>query len=284
MDPGTPGPFSTGGRFVPRSSPPQPLYPTGSLTPAPRARMHDRQGALDDRSGNWSSSPTDDTDRFRSPVLRELQRYRQLAASGVSAEPSSAAPNLGIPRAPSGVGSGAGDGMGSDFKWIGIPPAEASPSKLLPQGDIAPNFLDDSDGSIADASEAASRLAKDNRRYLSRRVVGQGSAFETGAPAVPFVPSNVGLAPDYPNSFEDPFGNRISTGGATQPAQPQQASTPLGLFTGQPMPNRVVPLPIFDILNRSTGREGSADERESQGTGIPMLDEYIRYLNREYPS
>jgi hypothetical protein len=94
----------------------------------------------------------------------------------------------------------------------------------------------------------------------------------------------VGLAPDYPNSFEDPFGNRISTGGATQPAQPYPASTPPGQFTGQPMPNRVVPLPIFDILNRSTGGEGSADERESQGTGIPMLDEYIRYLNREYPS
>jgi hypothetical protein len=105
-----------------------------------------------------------------------------------------------------------------------------------------------------------------------------------GAPAVPFVPSNAGLAPDYPNSFDDRFGNWISTGGATQPAQPQQASTPVGLFTRQPMPNWGVPLPILDILDRSTGRDGSADERESQGTGIPMLDEYIRYLNREYPS
>ena len=284
MDPGTPGPFSTGGRFVPRASPPQPLYPTGPLVPASSVRMQDRQGALDDRSGNWSSPPADDADRFRSPVLRELQRYRQLAASGVAAAPSSAASSLGIPRAPSGAGSGAGDVMGGVFKWIGnglIPSAEASPSKLLPQGGAAPDFLGDSDGSIADASEAASPLAKDNRRYLSRRVVGQGSAFDAGAPAVPFVPSNAGLAPDYPNSFEDPFGNRISTGGATQPAQPQQASTPLGLFTGQPMPNRVVPLPIFDILDRSIGRDGSADERESQGTGIPMLDEYIRYLNRE---
>jgi len=287
MDPGAPGPFSTGGRFVPRSAPPQPLYPTGPLVPASSARMQDRQGSLDDRSGNWNSSPAEDADRFRSPVLRELQKYRQLAASGVAAAPSSAASNLGIPRAPSSVGSGTGDVMGGVLKWIGnglIPSAEASPSKLLPQGGTAPDFLGDSDGSISDASEAAFPLAKDNRRYLSRRVVGQGSAFDTGAPAVPFVPSNAGLAPDYPNSLEDPFGNRISTGDATQPAQPHQASTPLGLFTGQPMPNRIVPLPIFDLLDRSTGREGSADERDSQGTGIPMLDEYIRYLNREYPS
>jgi hypothetical protein len=178
--------------------------------------------------------------------------------------------------------------MGGVFKWIGnglIPSAEASPSKLLPQGGAAPDFLGDSDGFVADASEAAPPLAQDNRRYLSRRVVGQGSAFDTGAPAVPFVPSNAGLAPDYPNSFEDPFGNRISTGGATQPAQPLQASTPPGLFIGQPMPNRVVPPSIFGLPDRSRVRAGSADDREldgPQGTGIPMLDEYIQYLNREY--
>jgi hypothetical protein len=286
-DPGTPGPFSTGGRFVPRASPPQPLYPTGPLVPASSARMQDRQGSLDDRSGNWSSSPAEDAGRFRSPVLRELQRYRQLAASGVAAAPSSAASNLGAPRSSIGVDSETGDVMGGVFKWIEnglIPSAEASPSKSLPQGVTAPDIPGDSDGSISGASEAASPLAKDNRRYLSRPVVGQGSAFDTGAPAVPFVPSNAGLAPDYPNSFENPFGSKISTEGATQPAQPHQAATPLGLFTGQPMPNRVVPLPILDILDRSTGREGSADERESHGTRIPMLDEYIRYLNREYPS
>jgi hypothetical protein len=115
-------------------------------------------------------------------------------------------------------------------------------------------------------------------------VPGQGSAIDTGAPAVPFVPSNVGLAPDHPNSFEDTFGNRISTGGATQPAQRQQASLPLGLFTGEPMWNKAVPPSIFGLPDRSGLRGGSADDREldgPQGTGIPMLDEYIRYLNRE---
>jgi hypothetical protein len=284
MDPGAPGSFSTGGRFVPRSAPPQPLYPTGPLIPASSARMRDRQGALDDRSGNRGASPAQDADRFRSPVLRELQRYRQLAAADVAAVPSSAAPDPGIPRAPVSVGSRAGDVMGGVFKWIGnglIPSAETSPSK---QGSTAPDLLGD-DGAVSNAGEAATPSVKDNRRYLTRRVVSQRSAFDAGAPAVPFAPPDAPLAPDHPNAFEDRFGNWSSTAtGATQPAKLQQVSTPLGLFSGQPMPSRVVPLPIFDILNRSTSREGSADEREAQGTGIPMLDEYIRYLNREYPS
>lgn len=185
----------------------------------------------------------------------------------------------------SSVGSGAGGVAGGVFKWIGnglIPSAEASPSKPLPQDGTAPGFLGDSGGSISDASEAASSLAKDNRRYLSRRVVGQGSAFDTGAPAVPFVPSNAGLAPDYPNSFDDRFGSWISTGGA---AQPQQTSTSPGQFAGQSVPIRLVPPSIFGLPDRSGVRGGSADDREldgPQGTGIPMLDEYIRYLNREY--
>jgi hypothetical protein len=287
MDPGASGPFSTGGRFVPRSSSSQPLYPTGALVPTSNGRVYDRQGLLDDRSGYGNSSPADETNRFRSPVLRELQKYRQLAASGVAAAPPSTAPNLGIPRALSSVGSGAGDVMGGVFRWIGsglIPPAEASPSKPLLQDGTAPDFLGDSDGSVSDASEAASSLAKDNRRYLSRRVAGQASAFDTGAPAVPFVPSNEGLAPDHPNSFDDRFG-WISTGGAAQPAQRQQAAMPLGLFRGEPMPNKVVPPSIFGLPDRSGVRGGSADDREldgPQGTGIPMLDEYIRYLNREY--
>ena len=265
MAPGARAPFSTGGRFLPRSPPPQPLYPTGVLVPAANRRMQDRQGLLDGRSENWSSSPAEDADRFRSPVLRELQKYRQFAASGVAAAPLFAVLDLGIAHAASAVGNGAGRPSGGVLKWIGdglIPPAEASPSKLLPQGGAAPDFLGDSVGPISDAGEAASPLAKDNRRYLSKRVVGQGSAFDTGAPVVPFVPSSASLAPDYPSSFEDRFGNWTSAGSAKQPAPRQRASTPLGLFTGEPMPNRPVPLPSFDLPDRSSVYEGSADERK----------------------
>jgi len=168
--------------------------------------------------------------------------------------------------------------------WDGlIPSAEASPSKLLPQGGTAPDFLGDSDGSISDASEAAFPLAKDNRRYLSNASSARDPHLTPGHLQYRSF-RRTGSCAGLSEFARGSFGNRISTGDATQPAQPHQASTPLGLFTGQPMPNRIVPLPIFDLLDRSTGREGSADERDSQGTGIPMLDEYIRYLNREYPS
>jgi hypothetical protein len=260
MNPEALGPFSTGGRFVPRSLPPQPLHPTGSLVPASNRWIQDRQGSLDDRSGNWSSSPAEDADRFRSPVLRELQKYRQLAASG------GAVSNLGIPHALSSVGGGTGDVTGGVLKWIGnglISSGEASPSKLLPQGG-AQNLSNESDGAISDTNGTASPLAKDNRRFLSRHIASQASAFDTGAPAVPFIPSNVGLAPDHPNSFDDRFGNWPSTAGVTQPAQEREASRPVGPFTGQPTPGRPVPLPIFDLLDRSTVRDGSVDDRESQ--------------------
>jgi hypothetical protein len=117
MDLGAPGSFSTGGRFVPRSLPPQPLYPTGSLVPVSNVRVQERQGSLDDRSGNRGLS-VEDADRYRSSVLRELQRYRQLAASGVAATPSSATSNLGIPQASSAVGNEAGGPWGGVLKWI----------------------------------------------------------------------------------------------------------------------------------------------------------------------
>ena len=273
MNPATPGPFSTSGRFVPRSLPSQPLYPIGELVPASNGRAHDRQGLLDDRSGYGSSSPAD-ADRFRSRVLRELQKYRQLAASGVAMAPSSASSNRAIPHASSG--NGAEGASGGILKWIGnglISSAEASPSKLLAQGNAEPGFPGDNDGSISDANEAASPSARDDRRYLSGRIANQAFAFDTSAPAVPFIASNGSLSPDRPNSFDDRFGSWRSTSGV-----PQQASRPRGLFTGEPMPDWPVTPAIFDFPNRSSSR----DEVPKSGAGIPLLDEYIRYLNRKY--
>jgi len=231
----------------------------------------------------------EDADKYRSPVLRELQRYRQLAASGVAAASSSAASHPGIPPASGAAGNGTAGPSGGVLKWIGnglIGSAEASQSNLLPLGGAAPGIVGENDGSIPDANEAASPLAPDNRRYLSRRIAGQASAFDTGAPAVSFVPSNETLSPDRSNSFDDRFGNRGSAPSMAQFALPQQASRPLGLFTGQPMPDWPVSPPIFGFPDRSSGHGGSADDRglgRSLVTGIPFLDEYIRYLSREYP-
>jgi len=238
---------------VPRSLPQQPLYPTGSLVPTSNGRAYDRQGSLDDRSGN-RGLPVEDADRYRSPVLRELQRYRQLATSGVAAAPSSAASNPGGPLASSAVGNEAGGPWGGVLKWIGnglIGSAEVSQPNLLPQGGPAPGFVGGNEGSIPDINEAASPSAQDDRRYLSRRIASQASAFDTGAPGVPFLSPNEGLSPDRSNPFDDRFGNWPSTPGVTRPALPQQASRPLGLFTGQPMPDWPVPPPIFSLPNKA---------------------------------
>ena len=247
MDPEAPGSFSNGGRFVPRSSSPRPLYPTGALTPASNGRVQDRQGSLDDHSGNLSSSLVEETDRYRSPALRELQRHSQLAASGAAAAPSSAAFNPGIPLA-SSAGSGTGASWGGVLKWIGnglIGSAEASQPILLPQDGTVRGFVGENDASIPDVIAAASPSSPDNRRYLSRRTASQASAFDTGAPATPFVPSNEGLSFDRSASFDNRFGSWPSTQGVTQPGLQQQAARPLGLFSGQPMPDWPVPPPIF---------------------------------------
>ena len=252
MNPGTPGPFSTGGRFVPRSPPPQPLYPAGALVPASNGRLQDRQASLDDRSGNRGLR-MEDADSYRSPVLRELQRYRQLAASGIAAAASSTASNPGIPLASSAAGNGAGDPWGGVLKLMGsglINSAAASQPNLLSRGDAATGFVGENDGPISNASEAASLLAPDNRRYLSRRTASQASAFDTEAPTVPFIPTNEGLSLDRPNSFDDRFGNWPSAPDVTQPALPQQASRLLGLFSGQPMLDWPVPPPIFVLPDR----------------------------------
>lgn len=286
MDPGASNPFSTGGRFVPRSSPPQTLYPTGALVPTSIGRVYGRQSSLDDRSRYGNSLLTDDTDRVRSPVLRELQKYRQLADSGVAAAPSSATLNVGLPRAR--MSSGAEGVTGGVLKWIEngwSPSVEASASKRPPQGVTAANVLGQSGGAISIGGEAASPGAKDNRRYLSRRVVGRESIFDAGAPAVPFVLSSANLAVDHPDSFEDRFERWMPTGGAAQPAHRQQALAPPGLFASEPAVSKVVPPSVFGIPDRAGGRSSLASDRESdgpQGTGIPLLDEYIRYLNREY--
>jgi hypothetical protein len=51
------------------------------------------------------------------------------------------------------------------------------------------------------------------------------------------------------------------------------------------MLNKVVPPSVFGLPDRSGGWSSLASDQEldgPQGTGLPLLDEYIRYLNREY--
>jgi hypothetical protein len=95
-------------------------------------------------------------------------------------------------------------------------------------------------------------------RYLSRRIAGQpdGSVFDTGAPAVPFVPPDQNLVPAGPAAFDDRFGDWTSSpavNASRGPYQPvsQQASRPLGIFSGKPMPDYPFPPPIWDFPDKS---------------------------------
>lgn len=138
---------------------------------------------------------------------------------------------------------------------IDDPPSIAT-QRVLSSPSTAPNFPDENDDSLADANRSDSVLDKGNRRYLGRRIAGQppASVFDANAPA-------------------------------TQPAPPSLTGRLPDIFNGTPMPQRTVPPSIWDFPNRSSGQNSSGEGRElqdSQGTGIPFLDEYIRYLNREY--
>src|SRR6185295_8724780 len=82
-------------------------------------------------------------------------------------------------------------------------------------------------------------------RYLSRRIVGgpQASVFDTGAPAVPSFPPNDASSPDRNAAFSDRFGTwtaspegGISPRNPNLPAPPPEAGRPLGIVSGQPMP------------------------------------------------
>jgi len=81
---------------------------------------------------------------------------------------------------------------------------QPSPKDLLNQFND-PIFFESQDISEA-GNEAAAPLAPDNRRYLSRPIAGQASAFDTGAPAVPFIPPNGTRSPDRASSFDNRFG------------------------------------------------------------------------------
>jgi murein DD-endopeptidase MepM/ murein hydrolase activator NlpD len=145
----------------------------------------------------------------------------------------------------------------------------------LPPGPTAPNFSNGNDNSDADANGSAPSSVIDDRRYLARVIGGKvQSIFDTTAPAA---------------SFGERFGNWTSSAtGATQPAPLAQPGLPPGLVSGQPMPQWPVRPPIFDFPGRSgSSRDGSDSDNasrssNSQGTGIPFLDDYIRYLNRTY--
>ena len=141
-------------------------------------------------------------------------------------------------------------------------------------------------GSVDTPSEGSAPLyATENTRYLGRHVAGKppSSAFDTGTPAVPFVPPNDVLSsefgnsfnarfrnwtavptvpsneslPDRQNSLDDRFGSWTSSpAGVTPrnpnlPRPPSEPGRPLGTFSGEPMPLWTTQPPIWGSSNLS---------------------------------
>jgi len=116
------------------------------------------------------------------------------------------------------------------------------------------------------SDQSASPYARQTPPRLDRRIVGQlkPSFFETGTPAVPFAPPNEVLSPDHPASLGDRFGNWTSSSvsapdGPYQPAPPQ-AERPLGIVSGQPMPDWPFPPPIFALPASRQSRDKNSDD------------------------
>lgn len=126
-------------------------------------------------------------------------------------------------------------------------------------------------------------------RFLSRKIVNRPPP-TVFSPIVEGTPGRVGIAggQDDAQSFRAlsrrvvPGGSDgngfFSRSGTPNPFAPlSQSGRPLGLVTGEPMPQWPVSQPIWNFPDRFGDGRASPN---SSGSPIPMLEQYIRYLNR----
>jgi hypothetical protein len=104
-------------------------------------------------------------------------------------------------------------------------------------------------------------------RYLARRVTGQPetSAFDIGAPAVPFIPSEENPSSGRSTSFANRFGNwpsspSVSAPRATYQPAPAPAKEPPGIVTSKPKPDWPFPPPIWNLSNSPSARDENIDD------------------------
>ena len=188
-------------------------------------QLKDSAGNLMDPSAHWDQQGRVDLNLTPPAFLNEHQRY--LRRVDESAGNTAAAPL--------GVAASTPFGTGGQFA-----PGSAASSRPLYE---TRSFIPQS----AEAMPADTR--KDIRRLVRMPARKQDLAgFNPNAPAT--VPNEVHPA-GGPASFGDRFGNWVSSSGVSAPlapnqqmAPPPQAGRPLGLVTGQPMPDYLFPLPI----------------------------------------
>ena len=168
--------------------------------------------------------------------------------------------------------------LGGAGRFVGnslVSPAEAaSPSSPLLRGPVAPNappiadppagaYFPGSNAALgAETDDSAPSVANKDFRYLTRHVADkpQASVFDTGAPAVPFVPDSPELSGGF-SSLPVRFLTRVDARNPGQAALPQQAARPLGLVSGEPMPDWPFPPPIFDFPRKSVAASEDSEDR-----------------------
>ncbi len=272
--------------------------PNGAITPGnpqsptlPAPEKQKRSAAP--RDPTWDSAQGADpaTSAFRqdaaySPAGGLFGNFPR--ASAFAATPS--------PSAFKGSGSGSGPRMAGDFRALGqgvarilggasqfignglVNPAEAvSLSEPLLRGATAANapsatpiadpsagaYFPGSNGALtAETNGSAPSIASKDFRYLARKAADkpQASVSDTGAPAVPFFTS------DNPNSWGGLPGPlaaasaRVEQQNPSQSAPPQQATRPLGLVSGESMPDYPFRLPIWGPSDRSRSRNEDGED------------------------
>ncbi len=291
-------------------------YSPSGIAPPSAPGLH---GQLNGRFGSWGTAPADNSDNPGSPVLRELEKYRRAAAS------DRASPGVGANNAPAQPGASVFDtGAPKDSfddrfgNWGYSSSGIAPPSAPGLPGQLSSRFgswgMAPADNPDDPRSPVLRELEKYRRAAASDRAppgVGANSVpaqlgtsvFDTGAPAVPFVPpTQSALAPAPPASFGGNWGAsapanapvsapeqmsspqgtgakpldrkdirilaRVMPDGSiiypptsipNTPAPPQPDRLP-GLVSGEPMPKYPVPPMLFGLPDRSAASGDNMDD------------------------
>lgn len=217
----------------------------GNWWDSPRSVHQNRPSSRD----SWANIPIPDASTPplpSAPAWNDVFVRDSAAAAGVPSRNNVfefGFPEFGPARPSVRGASSATPSFRRDAAFIGdnlLTSAEAVPRrKPLSRGPIASDLLSDETQEIA---------SKKPVRYLARRIVNNSpaSVFDTSAPATP----------DGQDSFSGRFGNWTSSPGIAPrnpnlAVPPPERGRPLGIFTGKPMPEWIVPLPFGGLSNNS---------------------------------
>jgi hypothetical protein len=277
--------------------------PSGTISPqsSPASREPQKRSAVPG-DPSWASAQgtASATSAFPptaaySPTGNSFGNFPRVSSVGAPSPTAFGAPGSGPPTAADfhALAQGIARLFGGPGQFVGnglMPSADAASLPGPSSGPTAPD--------LPGYQPQAATGGKPGR-YLRGQIAGgpAASIFDSGAAAVPLVPPNDGLASDRSASFNDRFGNWISSPDTAPrqaapaddgsipatavrmlsspilPSDPAlraaiinqaaaelspQADGPVGIFSGQPM--KLLPPPIFDPPNSSGSGAGDGDD------------------------